>query len=307
MRRTLLFIYICFSFCTHLIGQRTAVSYIPGQYVQSHENQYNGESFAGKGIPKLEKSFNIACYIFIDSATQEYHITEPQIIEAIKLLNTNFKPLGFTFKICEFNYIENFLYNSYNYKSYGIEPFVLYRKKNTINLYIAASVIGVNSTSGTNGFASTPSDPHSFIYINKLALQTTQTLTHLTGHFFGLYDTHESSFGIEVVDDPSCRTTGDLMCDTNADLIAMSTTRTPPPELKVPFTYPSEGCQLIFKFNDRNGVTYLPPTSNFMSNYYFNGGSPESNDCRCSFTPGQFRKMYLEVTNPTNKKLQELW
>jgi hypothetical protein len=307
MRQTLFLIYICFCFCTNLFSQRTAVEYTPGQFVISHEAQYNGTPYAGKGIPKLNKEFNIACYIFIDSASQQYQITEPEIINAIDLLNNNFKPLGFTFKVCEFNYIPNFLYNDYDFQSYGLEPLVLHRKKNTINLYLAGDVTGVGITLSDNGFASTPSDPHSFIYMSKMSLKTTQALTHLTGHFFGLYDTHETAFGTEVVDDLSCRVTGDKMCDTNADIIQITSTTTPAPYFLNHFTSPSNGCKLISKFTDANGKFYLPPTSNFMSSYYSIGGSPTINDCRCTFTPGQFKKMYLEVTNPTNTKLQELW
>ncbi|MFT6845574.1 MAG: hypothetical protein ACJAUV_001771 [Flavobacteriales bacterium] len=307
MRQTLFLIYICFCFCTNLFSQRTAVEYTPGQFVISHEAQYNGTPYAGKGIPKLNKEFNIACYIFIDSASQQYQITEPEIINAIDLLNNNFKPLGFTFKVCEFNYIPNFLYNVYRYKSYGLEPFVLYRKKNTINLYLAASVNGVSFTAENYGFASTPSDIHSFIYLNKNYLKSTQALTHLMGHFFGLYDTDEIAFGTEVVDDPNCRTTGDLMCDTNADLKVITETRTPFPDLFKHYTSPNNGCLLISPFKDSNGKHYIPPTSNFMSEYFHNGSTTETSDCRCTFTPGQFRKMYLEVTNPTNTKLQELW
>lgn len=299
MIRPLIITLICCCFYTNLKAQATANNYTPGMFVTNHELQYAGESFANQGIPKLKKKFSVSCHIFIDSATQTYQISEPEIEAAIIRLNQNFEPMGFNFEICEYDYITNFQYNNYKYKSKSLEPFVLYRKKNTINLYLSATSVGIGPTDGINGFASTPSDPHSFIYITKLALTSTQELTHLMGHFFGLYNTDEEMFGVGLVDGTNCRNTGDLMCDTRADLSTIT-------QLSL-FKEPAEQCSLRLGFKDPNGEYYLPPTSNFMSNYYRTGGSPDTQDCRTVFSPGQFRKMYLEVTNPTNTKLINLW
>ena len=49
------------------------------------------------------------------------------------------------------------------------------------------------------------------------------TITHEAGHFVGLYHTFQGGCGISTP--PQCNTTGDTICDTNADLCAEATER----------------------------------------------------------------------------------
>jgi hypothetical protein len=43
------------------------------------------------------------------------------------------------------------------------------------------------------------------------------TFSHEVGHYFNLYHTHETYFGVECVDGSNCDSAGDLFCDTPAD------------------------------------------------------------------------------------------
>jgi phage-related protein len=92
------------------------------------------------------------------------------------------------------------------------------------------------------------------------------------GHFFGLYHTFDQDFGVELVDGSNCETTGDLVCDTEAD----------PTDEGDHLPYPD--CNYTGPYmTDANGDYYVPPTNNIMSYYSF--------DCICRFTPQQYNRM----------------
>jgi hypothetical protein len=307
---------LCLSFLTSLQAQYPAPN--NGQAAYEISN-YSTERYAGIGHQKLEKKFSIACYVFLDSATKSYNITDLEIQDAISKLNQNFAKVGFQFEICEITYHENFQYNSYRYQKQTYEPMVLFNKKNAINLFLASSVIGTGLSYGTNeGFASMPVDEFSYIYMNKLALTSSESITHLMGHYFGLFNTSESSFGLEYVDprrdtcyfendlNCRCRTTGDLMCDTRADRFFYTDNnyftsiddqcKFDPPSLL------ADTVNVPNNLQDRDTTWIEPPMDNFMSDYW-----SIDNDCRDNFSPGQMRKMYLEVTNPNSRIYRENW
>ena len=78
-----------------------------------------------------------------------------------------------------------------------------------------------------------------------------EVIAHETGHFFGLFHTHMTSFGAELVDGSNCASAGDRICDTPAD-----------PNL-------SNGVSTICSYTgnetDANGQAYVPDTLNYMS------------------------------------------
>jgi len=309
---------LCLSFLTSLHAQYPTPS--NGQATYEISN-YGTERYAGIGHQKLEKKFSIACYVFLDSTSKSYNITDLEIQDAISRLNQNFSAIGFQFEICEITYHENIQYNNYSYQKHGYEPMVLFNKKNAINLFLATSVIGTglsNVGDKAGGFASMPVDEFSFIYIDKLTLTSSENLTHLMGHYFGLFNTSEASFGLEYVDprrdtcyfendlNCRCRTTGDLMCDTRADRVVYAEANyftaiadqckfNPPPALVDTINVPNA-------LQDRDTTWIEPPMDNFMSDYW-----SLDNDCRDNFSPGQMRKMYLEVTNPNSRIYRENW
>ena len=69
------------------------------------------------------------------------------------------------------------------------------------------------------------------------------------GHYFGLYHTHQTSFGKELVDGSNCETAGDLICDTPADPNLLS----------------NRSCVYEGSVVDENGAVYQPDVTNYMS------------------------------------------
>ena len=102
----------------------------------------------------------------------------------------------------------------------------------------------------------------------------------MIGHYFGLYTTHETQFGAELVDGSNCETTGDLMCDTDAD----------------PQGGSIGNCTMIDPTDsqDANGQFYTPPTCNIMGWY--------TNTCDKKFTVDQYNRM-LEIMKTGRKYL----
>jgi hypothetical protein len=73
---------------------------------------------------------------------------------------------------------------------------------------------------GACGNSSFPGDsPQGIIIHNGCAgdAGNPSTFIHEMGHYFNLYHTHETTFGVECPAGTNCATTGDLLCDTPAD------------------------------------------------------------------------------------------
>ncbi|MHC5006164.1 MAG: zinc metalloprotease, partial [Planctomycetota bacterium] len=84
---------------------------------------------------------------------------------------------------------------------------------NTVNVYFAPSM-------GPCGRASfTHSGTQGILIANGCAGtdRNPSTFGHELGHYFDLYHTHETGFGVECADGSNCATAGDLLCDTAAD------------------------------------------------------------------------------------------
>jgi len=79
------------------------------------------------------------------------------------------------------------------------------------------------------------------------------TMPHEIGHYFNLYHTHETAFGVEYVDGSNCGSAGDLLCDTPADPLLSG------------FVTSYPGCMYTGGFTDPNGDTYVPDTHQIMS------------------------------------------
>ncbi len=113
------------------------------------------------------------------------------------------------------------------------------------------------------------------------------TIAHEMGHFFGLFHTHETIFGVECPSGFNCALSGDNICDTPADpnlglnptgdRVSSSCTiqNMPPP----PFVC---GPTPAYNPNPRNFMCYSPVKS-----------------CRDHFTYDQARAMWLRITNDT--------
>lgn len=98
----------------------------------------------------------------------------------------------------------------------------------------------------------------------------TPHLAHEMGHCLGLYHTHETAFGSELVDGSNCNGAGDLLCDTPAD-----------PGLSGNV---NESCVFTGMMTDGNGDSYNPDVTNTMSYAPFS--------CRGLFTQDQEDRMH---------------
>lgn len=131
-----------------------------------------------------------------------------------------------------------------------------YHLPNAINLYIAGSLsedFPDGSVGLYCGIASFPNPDYfeRYILLDGSCLGEGQLLAHELGHFYGLYHTHEVSFGKELVSKLNCEIAGDLICDTPADPLLS--------------TFNVSGCRYIGDEVDAEGDSYRPDTRNLMS------------------------------------------
>lgn len=223
-------------------------------FAQAQQYQYANES-----LPCLNKEFTIVAHVIRDSLGIIYH-SEADIQEAVTKMNTYFKPICASFKICEFQYHNNFQYieltSSDDPKWQEMQ--IKYHEENRINVYF---VKGLGSASGFADFEGITNMDSLGIVI-----QEPGAIIRYMGRFFGLYPTSEG--GDELVDGSNCATAGDFICDTPAD---------PGENDEV------EDCIFTGTMKDVNGQYYTPDVGNVMSGY--------DGDCTCGFTAGQLRKM----------------
>lgn len=195
-------------------------------------------------------------------------------------LNPLFEPTGIQFELKRLDTIQNCKYDTYVSDQVQRTFLNAYHEDSVINLYIFTRI-----ENGSDVLAGYTAGGHNSIFMIKNAVGTnSKVLPHLMGHFFGLLDTYDISNGVEYVSrDSSCTTTGDLLCDTEADVNGASYD-----ELFV-------NCEYIGALQDGANDYYTPPTSNVMASWF--------NDfCSCQFTPGQYQ-VILENYHASRKRL----
>jgi len=203
------------------------------------------------------------------------------IYDAIDTLNTFFKPICLSFRICSVDTIVNTDYYELNDLSdYHNLLTTNNNISSTINMYFVNLFI---PTPNKGGEATMPNpdncnenDGH--IYIKYESIGNGRTIPHEMGHYFGLLHTFADG---ELVNGSNCTTAGDLICDTNAD-----------PDTSGSMV--DSDCHFTGTQKDINGDYYIPPVSNIMSYY----GS-----CVCRFTHEQYQRMVL-VYNSCRKYLK---
>lgn len=181
-------------------------------------------------------------------------LSELQLNEAIDTLNDVYAASGIVFFLCNgINYINSSVLFDYDANSESSYIFQYYNV-NALNIYFFNSVV---STSGNSvcGFAHLPwgsNQLDDYVAMKNSCAINGSTLGHEIGHFFGLYHTHSTSLGAELVNGSNCGFSGDLCCDTPADpLLGTSNVST--------------SCVYTGSATDANGDFYNPDPSNMMS------------------------------------------
>ena len=221
-----------------------------------------------KPLVKINKEFLIVAHIVLDS-NKNKNISEAAIKSVIEQLNSIFYPIGASFKICEFKYIENYNYNelvSGKVSKEELDP--LYKLSHRINMYFVEipdlTACGFASVGGIADFGN--------IIVAKKCLDI-RPISQLYGSFFGLKNTFDKTIP-ELVDGSNCATAGDGFCDTPAD-----------PYVRGDFmsNYINLiNCNFISEKKDANGEYYYPDLANIMSDY----------PCGClTFTVQQYNSM----------------
>lgn len=205
-----------------------------------------------KPLVKINKEFLIVAHIVLDASKNE-NVSRQAILDAITQVNVVFKPIGASFKICEFKTIENFNYNNLatgKVNKNELDP--LYKLNHRINMYFSETpdiiTCAYASSGGIAGYGN--------VVIGKNCIDV-GTISHELGHFFGLKHTFDNAIP-ELVDGSNCKTAGDGFCDTPADPYKM--------ESLEPYVDPFT-CKFISEEKDANGEFYNPDVSNIMSYY----------------------------------------
>ncbi len=145
----------------------------------------------------------------------------------------------------------------------------------TINVYYTQNL--ATATQGLCGISSFTTSPVQGIVMANACTSATGSnsiLVHEFGHYFDLFHTHETAFGLECPDGSNCGAAGDLLCDTPAD-----------PNLSGDV---NGACQYVGGWT-RCGQPFDPDPSNFMSY------SPEA--CLSTFTAGQRNRALSTLVN----------
>lgn len=214
-------------------------------------------------LPCIDKKFSIVAHIVYDSLGNTSN-TKAAILKDLDSLNKNFAPICVSFEICEFRYIDNFLYENVDTAKEWKEMQVIYNVKDRINIYYVKSITNP-AGAGFAGLGKITELNKEGIVLSALG---EKGLSHEMGHYFGLEHTFEIKYGNELVDGSNCSTTGDKICDTPAD---------PNGTLN--------GCTFSSMLKDANGKYYDPLVNNIMSYY------PATCLCNPVFTNQQYKKM----------------
>lgn len=194
-------------------------------------------------------------------------VSPEKIISTINIVNSYFNKAGIEFFVDSIDYVADYNYSFVTYNNLRKELLIKHNVSSTINLFIADSI--KMGPSFSYGFTYFPDVPDSnTVYIDKRYFSGNSLIT-LLGHFMGLLSTHETNGGRELSSEKNCRESGDYICDTYAD-----------PDL---FNQVLDSCKYIGNQRDDNGNYYVPSVANLMSN------SPDQ--CRCIFTPQQYRRI----------------
>lgn len=214
----------------------------------------------------LNKELSVVFHVVLDSNYAPGINLNTALDTAIAKLNRGFKPICLSFKRCSLNLIKNYNYNIFKVDSMMDAIMATDYVPKVINIYIVDEIIS-NADGSPAGVGFMPGGPDA-IFICRTSIASDKVLNHEMGHFFGLFHTFETDFGTSLVNGSNCATTGDLICDTEAD---------PYPNGRI-YSAP---CEFQPGPADLNGHYFIPPLGNTMSYW----------GCYCGFSVQQFDRM----------------
>jgi hypothetical protein len=188
---------------------------------------------------------NIYVHILRNNNGSNAATNETQLNVDLQRMANFFKPHNICFMLVGVNYINNTTLNTVMNPGDNshVTALVANNVANCINLYIHA---GMGDDSGGNSY-DIPSNNISILQAANFNFE------HEMGHALGLFHTFHNS-GVSCPDGSNCSTTGDLVCDTQADFSGSQ-------NMRIGCTY--TGTQTI-NCNGSN-QTYNPPRFNIMS------------------------------------------
>ncbi|HEY4798406.1 MAG TPA: M43 family zinc metalloprotease [Bacteroidia bacterium] len=222
----------------------------------------------------LHKTVSVFVHVVLDSSGKS-NILMVDLDSSFANLNRLFAPICLSFKMCKFDSIPAWKYDTFNKPLEEKEVLTLYYTPKVVNWYL---VQNIQVPAGVNGYAFFPGGVDA-VFLQKQALKDKKTIPHEMGHFFGLYHTFDPSSGSELVNGSNCGSSGDFVCDTEAD--------------PYPVGSVNSQCQYQGGAKDSNGDYYTPPVDNIMT--YWSGTM-----CSCRFTIQQYNRMinqYLTARN----------
>ena len=175
---------------------------------------------------------------------------------SIEAANEFFELSGIYFQYCGFpTYVNDDEFYNLNLDE-GLRLNDSLHVKNTINVYIVRTISQAYDDGTVGLFCGIASFPKPetesrYILLDGACMEDETLLAHELGHFYGLYHTHETAFGTELVNKLNCEIAGDFICDTPAD----------------PLLHGSNvvNCRYFGSEVDPIGDAYRPDTKNIMS------------------------------------------
>lgn len=229
------------------------------------------------------------------------------IEDALETVNQIYSPINMVFFLCgDVNFIDNDDWYAWVEAGSTEETTITNNNnvQNVLNIYFTSGLIDADGN-WLRGFSNMMLPPlftqKDWIFMANPYVGNGSTLPHEIGHYFNLFHTHDTVFGLENVERVSvqpcynCLSTGDLLCDTPADPeLDCGTTASANVSVTSPGICSFSGPPLT----DGCGEFYTPPIENIMSY--------GCSECRYELTFMQLYKVqetyfnirnYLDVSN----------
>jgi hypothetical protein len=259
-----LFFSRCLSFAQLPDGVSGTSSYLD-EIVKNYDDE-NALSFDIKSTP-ISARIPLRVHVIMNIEGLA-GVNSLEIYNNVNNASNYFNALGIHFYVDSVDFINDYNYSYITYDKNRTELLTKHAVSNKINLFMADSIkMGTNLSYGFTYFPIVTDS--NFIFINKNNFSG-NSLAAMLGHFMGLLSTHETGRGAELASEKNCGTSGDFICDTYAD-----------PDL---LSQVADTCEYTGSMRDSEGKYYVPSVANIMSNSLDN--------CKCIFTPLQYRRMY---------------